>query len=123
MKTEFTATPEDALRGNAKQLMQLGQHFAASAMRQAAMCRHNEDVCPDCRRAADDMHYLAVALGVIGGAAIENQAAELYKVLTNFAVGNLPEFPKGLARTSLYGGDADFSDFIEETEATTTDGA
>lgn len=117
MKIEFANTPKEAFDGNARQLMMIGQGFAVSAMNQAAMCRHAQETCSNCRQSSDNLHYLAVALGVIGGAAIEGKASELYRVLCEFAVSDLIEFPKELARTSLYAEEKDFPEYINEPEA------
>lgn len=121
MKTEITQTPGEALRKNAKQLMEIGQNFALAAMQQAAMCRHAADVCPDCRRASDNLHYLATALGVVGGAALEGQTAEFYDVFIKFAVEHLPRFPKALARASLYLALDEFPEVIYEPEGNSAD--
>ena len=110
MKTQKTKTPEQARKLNGGQLLELAQSFGLTAIKQDGCS------CKNCATASADSHFFAVALGIIGAAAIEDRAAVLYEVLTKFAAEHLEEFPASL-RGSLYADEVEFPEIIHEAEA------
>lgn len=105
--------PDDAFKENAASVLQMSVVYASASMLQKTKCGHGAE-CASCQRASDNLNYFAVLFGIIAGAAIGDDAAELYDVLTVWAKDNLPGFPNEIAGRGLYEADNYFPSVIEE---------
>ena len=107
--------PEKAFKMNAGNLHRISIAYATGAMLQATNCRHTKKTSEDCQKSSDNLNYFSIALAIVAGAVAEKKAAELFDILTKFAVENLPGFPKDLASRGLYKNvEMDFPDEIED---------
>lgn len=108
MKSQQVEKPEQARKRNGGGLLELGREYALIGRAQSRC------PCATCTKAAADSHYFAQALAIVGMAAIEDRAAQLYEVLRAWAQENLEDCPPALPGSLYQEREADFPEIIGE---------